>query len=191
VPTNCDETLTDSSFSNQASRNSGGMEFWDSFDDYRTPPPFNRMGGMTLSTGEDIPMDTSQLAGPGSIATDLAKSLSRPTSRSPILSTTNPPLATEFRRKRLRDDDLDPESFKRRAVSPGMSVQSSPVLPPPSLMKDGNSRSLLPKSTSGTFGLERDANSSGGNSGHTGSIKRIGLQGMNETSDGLMNMSIE
>jgi hypothetical protein len=46
-----------------------------------------------------------------------------------------PPTAAEITRrinsKRRRDDDLDPISFKRRAVSPGMSVHNSPVMQSP------------------------------------------------------------
>ena len=45
------------------------------------------------------------------------------------------PSAAEITRrinsKRRRDDDLDPVSFKRRAVSPGMSVHNSPVMQSP------------------------------------------------------------
>ena len=45
------------------------------------------------------------------------------------------PSAAEISRrinsKRRRDDDLDPASFKRRAVSPGMSVHNSPVMQSP------------------------------------------------------------
>jgi D-3-phosphoglycerate dehydrogenase len=46
-----------------------------------------------------------------------------------------PPTAAEITRrinsKRRRDDDLDPVSIKRRAVSPGMSVHNSPVMQSP------------------------------------------------------------
>ncbi|KAN0084649.1 hypothetical protein V8E54_001116 [Elaphomyces granulatus] len=179
------EATSDSSFSNHASQNSGGVAFWNSFDGrYRTPPPIARVGGVP---GEDTVLDTPQ---PTAAAAHISKSLGHARSRSPALQAACPPLVTEFRRKRRRDDDLDPESFKRRAVSPGMSVQSSPVMSQSPMVKDGNSRALQ-KATPGPFSLERDTNSSGSSNGHTGSIKRVGLQGMNETNDGLMNMSIE
>ncbi|KAK3316415.1 hypothetical protein B0H66DRAFT_294129 [Apodospora peruviana] len=46
-----------------------------------------------------------------------------------------PPSAAEITRrinsKRRRDDDFDPVSFKRRAVSPGMSVHNSPIMQSP------------------------------------------------------------
>lgn len=46
-----------------------------------------------------------------------------------------PPSAAEITRrinsKRRRDDDFDPVSIKRRAVSPGMSVHNSPIMQSP------------------------------------------------------------
>ena len=177
------EATSDSSFSNHANQNSGGVEFWNSFDDrYRTPPPIAQVDGVSE---EDAGLDTPQPTSLGTV-THVSRLVGCARSRSPALQVACP----EFRRKRRRDDDLDPESFKRRAVSPGMSVQSSPVMSQSPMIKDGSSRGLQ-KSTPGPFSLERDANSSGSSNGHTGSIKRVGLQGMTETNDGLMNMSIE
>ena len=86
----------------------------------------------------------------------------------------------------MRDDDFDPTYFKRRAVSPGLSLQNSPVLPqspgwwgtPPQQNK-----------------VERVASNGSGSGGQSqnaaGQPKRVGMQGMNDTNDGLMNMSIE
>jgi hypothetical protein len=171
-------TNSESSFSNQASRNSGGAKFWESFDDrYRTPPPPARMSTQSSALGEDIAMETPQ-----SITT---RGLGQ---RSPTPQVANPPMATELRRKRRRDDDLDPESFKRRAVSPGMSVQSSPILTHSPIVKDGNASVVPPKSTAPLFSGEQTGSS---NNCHSSGMKRVGLQGMNETNDGLMNMSIE
>jgi hypothetical protein len=161
--------VSDTSFRNQANRNSGGVAFWNTFDDrYRTPPPPARMSGPSSVVGEDTTMDTPQSTVEGR--------------RSPTPQIPNPSLATELRRKRRRDDDLDPESFKRRAVSPGMSVQSSPVLAHSPIVKDANTWVVPPKST---------PSESGNGNGHSSGMKRVGLQGMNETNDGLMNMSIE
>lgn len=88
--------------------------------------------------------------------------------------------------KRMRDEDLDPNSFKRRAVSP--SVQSSPIMP----QSPANPWGRSSKSTSGSSSVDRShGNDNGGSMGQPGSVKRVGLQGMNETNDGLMNMSIE
>lgn len=83
--------------------------------------------------------------------------------------------------KRRRDDDLDPTSFKRRAVSPGMSVHNSPVLQSPM------QRDTAPWGTRPTSNGEPGNGKSGlGNGG-----RRVGLQGMVDTNDGLMKMSIE
>jgi hypothetical protein len=160
---------SESSFSNQASRNSGGTKFWETFDGrYRTPPPPGRISTQSSGMSEDTTMETPQ------------STIGR---RSPGPHTGNPPLASEFHRKRRRDDDLDPESFKRRAVSPGMSVQSSPVLTHSPIVKDGNAWVVPPKSAAALFPEQNPNNTNG--------VKRVGLQGMNETNDGLMNMSIE
>ena len=78
----------------------------------------------------------------------------------------------------MRDDDFDPNYFKRRAVSPGLSVQNSPVLP-------------QSPGWWGTPKREERISSNGSAGSGTGTGKRIGMQGMNDTNDGLMNMSIE
>lgn len=98
--------------------------------------------------------------------------------------------------KRMREDDFDPNYFKRRAVSPGLSLQNSPILPQSPLQRDGgwwgtpkSNREVPSVHVSG----ER-VNSTGSNgsmNGSGGSSKRVGLQGMTDTHDGLMNMSIE
>ncbi|CRG90876.1 hypothetical protein PISL3812_07922 [Talaromyces islandicus] len=164
----------ESNFSNQASLNSGGAKFWETFDGrYRTPPPPGRMSTQSSGVSEDTAMETPQ----STIGRDIGR-------RSPGPHTGNPPLASELHRKRRRDDDLDPESFKRRAVSPGMSVQSSPILTHSPIVKDGNALVVPPKSAAPLFPEQNHNNTSNG-------VKRIGLQGMNETNDGLMNMSIE
>lgn len=92
----------------------------------------------------------------------------------------------------MRDEDFDPNSFKRRAVSPGMSVQSSPILPQSPAMKEANQWGRSSKPSSGSSSTDRShGNDNAGGAGQPGSVKRVGLQGMNETNDGLMNMSIE
>lgn len=97
----------------------------------------------------------------------------------------------------MRDDDFDPYFFKRRAVSPGMSLQNSPILPQSPLQRDGafwGMQTRYGRETPGTQTVG-DRISSGG-SASSGSVptptaKRVGLQGMSDTNDGLMNMSIE
>ncbi|KAH8703145.1 hypothetical protein BGW36DRAFT_333773 [Talaromyces proteolyticus] len=168
-------STSENSFSNQASLNSGGAKYWEKFDGrYRTPPPPGRMSTQSSAISEDASMDTPQSI--------IGKDNWR---RSPVPQVINPPLASEFHRKRRRDDDLDPESFKRRAVSPGMSVQSSPVLTNSPIVKDGNAWIVPPKSSAALF-TETSSSSTPSNG-----VKRVGLQGMTETNDGLMNMSIE
>ena len=86
----------------------------------------------------------------------------------------------------MRDDDFDPNYFKRRAVSPGLSVQNSPILPqspgwwgtpPPAKAERVGSNGSTGGSQSGGCG--------------GGQPKRVGMQGMNDTYDGLMIMSID
>ncbi|KAJ2895838.1 hypothetical protein MKZ38_006122, partial [Zalerion maritima] len=135
----------------------------------------------------------------------------------PIRGGVVPPTAAEITRrinsKRRRDDDFDPVSFKRRAVSPGMSVHNSPVMQSP-LQRDvapwgsrpgsnGGERSSAPSET-GSLQHERGGsaargegqgqgvNGQGGNGGAGGrKMGRVGFQGMVDTNDGLMRMSIE
>lgn len=95
--------------------------------------------------------------------------------------------------KRMRDDDFDPTYFKRRAVSPGLSVQNSPVLPQsPGWwdVKPKTGRDMSNVSVSGDRVGSTGSVSSNISSGMNG-VKRIGIQGMIDTNDGLMNMSIE
>ncbi|OTB14521.1 hypothetical protein K445DRAFT_318934 [Daldinia sp. EC12] len=125
-----------------------------------------------------------------------------------------PPTAAEITRrinnKRRRDDDyFDTHGLKRRAVSPGMnSVHGSPVTQSP-LQRDGGpwGPGSRPGSnhggdrerdkTSGT-GTPSENGSVGGNGGGNGNggrmingKGRVGFQGMVDTNDGLMRMSIE
>lgn len=88
--------------------------------------------------------------------------------------------------KRRRDDDLDDSSIKRRAVSPGMmSVQSSPV--------PGQSPWSTRDSSAGPSRAEQASDGWPVVSSTTPVLgpKRVGLQGMTDTHDGIMKMSIE
>ncbi|KAL8771868.1 MAG: hypothetical protein Q9209_002806 [Squamulea sp. 1 TL-2023] len=189
-----------STFTQHAIRNSAGLGFWTNFDErIRTPPPiFPRESSSGIS--DDMPMDTPQSSiisstpQPGTI-----KATNGSETRSVI---PQPPQnnADSIRKgnKRMRDDDLDPYSFKRRAVSPGMSLQNSPILPQSPLQRDGGWWGVQSKHGRETPGSQAvgDRISSGGSaSSGSGapsiSGKRVGLQGMSDTNDGLMNMSIE
>ncbi|MCJ1380056.1 hypothetical protein MMC17_003159 [Xylographa soralifera] len=188
-----------SSFTQQAIKNSGGADFWNRFDERtRTPPPPSFMRGSSSSISDEMSMDTPA----SSTLTLTPQQYSLPSqypSRSRS-STPQPPLmASEVTRKlgkRRRDDDLDPNVFKRRAVSPGVSLQNSPILPPSPAQRESGWWAMQAKANrevlNGHAAGER-VSSSGSNNGasNLGPPKRIGFQGMNDTNDGLMNMSIE
>ena len=135
-----------------------------------------------------------------------------------IGSASGPPTAAEISRrinsKRRREDDFDPISFKRRAVSPGMSVHNSPIMQSP-LQRDMGPWGSRPGSVGGDTttaaaaakpsgssapsengsqagGASTAGGSSGGNSGRLNSSKgRVGYQGMVDTNDGITKLSIE
>ena len=182
-----------SNFSRHAEKNSDGLRFWNNFDRrYRTPPPPLLPRKSSSAMNDDFGVEStgsSQATNSGiGIFPGLQQTESRSRSRSSTPLASNAPTAGEAarkanNRKRGRDDDLDPSSFKRRAVSPGMSLQSSPVLQQsPGLHGDKAWGQMPPPKT----GNERSNSGGGGTSN-----KRVGLQGMVETNDGLMNMSIE
>jgi hypothetical protein len=182
-----------STFKSHAEKNSDGLRFWNNFDQrYRTPPPSLLPRKSSSAMSDDISMDsnsTSQATNAGiGIFTGQQSSEPRSRSRSSTPLASNAPTAGEAarkanNRKRGRDDDLEPSSFKRRAVSPGMSVQSSPVLPQSPSFNGDKAWGQMPPPKSGN---ERSNSGGGANSN-----KRVGLQGMVETNDSLMNMSIE
>lgn len=122
--------------------------------------------------------------------------------------------------KRRREDDWDIATVKRRAVSPGMSVsaQNSPVLAHSPSFREasttmwGQPPGLPPSSQSMATGKRDSISASplvpngesqvvpGSRVGSTASSasggamvpgKKLGLQGMVDTNDGLMKMSIE
>lgn len=175
-----------SSFKRHAMRNSKGKEFWDTFsdDNNRTPPPGFLHRGSTSGVSDDF---SPSLSTPPSslIIPPAGSTFDHPGSSPPRVSTPQPipvPTAAEITRKlnnkRRRDDDFDPTSFKRRAVSPAVSVHNSPIMQSP-----------LQRDAWGTRPAGNgEANKSGTNSGP---VKRVGFQGMVDTNDGLMKMSIE
>ncbi|KAL6247238.1 hypothetical protein RBB50_005582 [Rhinocladiella similis] len=182
-------SLAPDSFSRQAERNSGGLHFWNGFEGngrFRTPPP-----GLTPRESSSAISDEA-LDTPGSgFADNLAlKHFNRSRSRSITPLAANPPTAGEVARrvnnKRRRDEDFDPSYTKRRAVSPGMSVQSSPVLPQSPVFTNDKAWSKLPAKTNGHGAGDR-SNSAGSLNG----AKKVGLQGMVETNEGMMSMSID
>lgn len=199
-------------FSSHAKRHSAGLGFWNTFehtppnaiDRYRTPPPPSLLHQDSNASDEAVTASTSFPEGShtGSLIRQLHNSRSRSRSTTPLASAaasqaaatvqnaTNPPTAGDVARKvnnkRRRDDDFDPASFKRRAVSPGMvgSAQSSPVVPQsPTLNNDKAWGRPPPK----THAERSNSNGSVSNNGP----KRVGLLGMTEANEGFMSMSID
>ncbi|KOS22766.1 hypothetical protein ESCO_003859 [Escovopsis weberi] len=188
-------------FKQQVIKNSKGKKFWDTFSESssmggaKTPPPPPAFPGRGSSSGmsEDATMESPSLQ---SHATFQPNPHGAPPSAAEITRRIN--------NKRRRDDDFDPSSFKRRAVSPSMSVHGSPVIQSP-IQRDSMSFGSRPGSTGGDRGssAQSEAGSTGGGgggtpafppSGATGQVNRkgrVGLQGMVDTNDGIMRMSIE
>ncbi|KAI1380289.1 hypothetical protein F4677DRAFT_406342 [Hypoxylon crocopeplum] len=221
-----DDMMTDaalsSSFKQQAMRNSKGKNFWETFSETSsvagnrvTPPPSTFMTRGSLSgMSEDVNMDSPSVSagsglyglgpgGAGGTGSESQKSDTPQPSASASLSQGGsvPPTAAEITRrinnKRRRDDDFDPHSFKRRAVSPGMnSVHNSPITQSP-LQRDMAPWGSRPGSNHGgdkASATPSENGSAGGNgSGRpiNGAKGRVGFQGMVDTNDGLMRMSIE
>ena len=184
-------------FSHHAQRNSAGLGFWNDFDDrYRTPPP--QLQPRESSSGvwdETTSLDSTTVA--SSLENPNLASLQRSRSRSttPLAAYPQPTagdVARKVNNKRRRDDDFDPASFKRRAVSPGMSVASSPVLPQSPVFSSEKSWGLPPPVAPKVTGHENGRSNSGSSSVSNGNgMKRVGLQGMMETNDAIMAMSID
>ena len=193
-------------FCTQAKRHSGGLGFWDNFehtppnsDRYRTPPPPSLLPQDSTVSDENVALNgTTQDASIHSTGSTLFRQIHQSRSRSrsttPLASAgsnmqlpSSADIVRKVNNKRRRDDDFDPASFKRRAVSPGMmSAQSSPVIPQSPTMTSDKSWGKPPPKTH----ADR-SNSASSNTGTPNGPKRVGLQGMTEASDGFMSMSID
>lgn len=182
-------------------RNSIGTDFWNQRLAQTPPPPsFPRTES---AVSEDMNMDSpiiSSNSGIGMPVPDQSVNLGW-TSRAstPQSQSMNPPTAVDGLKKsnkRRRDDDFDEHSLKRRAVSPGLSVHNSPVISQSPSQRDGNlwgSATKASRETSISGQSNGERSNSGGSMSMTPTLgpKRVGLQGMTDTSDGLMKMSIE
>lgn len=207
-----------------------GKDFWQSQQPYKrssTPPStlFNRHRSSSgvSAFSEDVSMDSPGIATPPSsvYGTALPTTDDKPSVETgAFFQPPNLPTVAEMSRKinnkRRRDDDLDINTFKRRAVSPGMSVQSSPVLGqspvsstgcwPARLSREGSqpnsanasaeererSTSVIPSTASngivsGSAGPQQQPAHPTPNLGP----KRVGLQGMTDTNDNLMSLTLE
>jgi hypothetical protein len=196
------EKATPLTFSQHAAQNSAaGLGFWQNNalgirdDRYHTPPPphLPRESSSAISDDfMDAPASGSNVNG-GPQGDNLAlRNFQRSRSRSTTPLAAGPPTAADVARrvnnKRRRDDEFDIGDFvKRRAVSPGLSVQSSPVLPqsPVATAADKAWGKPPPKAA----GAGERSNSGGSVS--NGVKKGVGLQRMDETNEGLMSMSID
>ncbi|KAK4224210.1 hypothetical protein QBC38DRAFT_371573 [Podospora fimiseda] len=229
-------------FKQQVMRNSKGKTFWDKFPETgrTTPPPpppgfFNNNPRGSMDDVSMVSPSTSSqsqsnnggnnnpFAVPSHITT--SSSSGNGTPQPPLLGGSNiiPSAADITRRinskRRRGDDEFDPISIKRRAVSPGMSAHNSPIMQSP-LQRDSNnfppwgangggggSSGSRPGSVSG--GDSRSENGSGGSGnaerggtatataggsgrppGGPGKV-RVGFQGMVDTNDGITRLSIE
>ncbi|KAF2641076.1 hypothetical protein P280DRAFT_301732 [Massarina eburnea CBS 473.64] len=168
----------------------GGKSLWDRDVPAQTPPPptFPRAGSSVVS--EDMNMESPSTSSLPSNAKAGGSEQSRSATPQPLA----PPLTAvdglKKSNKRRRDDDLDGYSIKRRAVSPGLSVHNSPVMS--QSPAQGWGRAQREPSVSGGHAAGERSNS-GGSVAVTPSLgpKRVGLQSMTDTHDGLMKMSIE
>lgn len=196
-------------FSTQAAQNAN-TAYWDRLDkSFRTPPPpsFPRNGSSTADMALDSPCGESFGNNTFGSQSDAASTIDGPL----------PPMLTKTIGKRARDEDLDVMSFKRRAVSPSLSVSNSPIVSqsPRELLASMSQARDRPeradgwggppktgRESSGTAGSSGEqmnglrphrSNSGGSVSSLAGSLppKRVGLQSMTDTNDGLMKMSIE
>jgi len=172
--------------------------------------PFVLPGSMTTtsSSGRGTPQP-QPMASQGSVNSNGNGNGAASNGLSGIPAVPGPPSAAEITRrinsKRRRDDDFDPVSFKRRAVSPGMSVHNSPIMQSP-LQRDmapwgtgsrpssvgGDTVGKPAGSGSGSGAPSESGSGTGGNGGRLGGTKgRIGFQGMVDTNDGITRLSIE
>lgn len=190
-----DEIMADSSqglsssFKQHAMLNSKGKDFWDRFqgDSSRTPPPPQFLPRASSSgNSEDMSLESPNLSTIPLFPTTSNTSDRAPSS--PSRSSTPQPagmgpttaeITRKINNKRRRDDEFDPTSFKRRAVSPGMSVHNSPIMQSP--MQRDNA----------PWGSRPPSNGEAGKPIVNGGPKRVGFQGMVDTNDSLMKMSIE
>ncbi|WYZ37920.1 hypothetical protein EsH8_II_001426 [Colletotrichum jinshuiense] len=201
------------SFKQQALKNSKGSKFWDTFSESSSigarttpPPPSGLPRGSSSGMSEDISMDSPSL-GPTAGFAMAASSGESQKGDTPLLGQGPQPgpspadITRRINSKRRRDDDYDPVSLKRRAVSPGMSVHNSPIMQSP-MQRDVAPWGSRPGSNGGDRGGSGAPSESGSLSGTPGSgvntngrvngnKGRVGFQGMVDTHDGLMRMSIE
>lgn len=180
------------SFPQQLAHDPGGRRFWDRFESQGTPPRRALFPHHSSSlASDDTGMDSPTLSA-SSTSLNLSQLAQSEASRA---STPQP--ASRSSAKRRRDDELDPSTLKRRAVSPGMSVQNSPVAAQSPGQRDAALAlaTSTPRNKRDSWPATKDRRNSGLGFATTAPLsvapKRLGLLGMTDTYDGLMKMSIE
>lgn len=210
-----------SSFKQHAMRNSKGKMFWDTFSETSsvgggrttTPPPPSVSGmprAASSNMSEDVGMDSPSQGmagqrplpsyfGAAGAAGGTGGAGGAGGSGSGSGGTGTPQTPADITRringKRRRDDDWDPASFKRRAVSPSLSVHGSPMPQSPMQPVWGSRPGSNGADRGGSISAASDSGSVAGGGSRGGPAgaggKRVGLQGMVDTNDGIMRMSIE
>ena len=184
-----------------ASIRSDAKVFWNNIDGGMRTPPLQRASSSAI--GEDFSADIFPSIPCGRNSSSIPATQSIEVAQREAIAggsqlATLPTHAEMVKRvgKRRRDDDFDVASFKRRAVSPGMSVQNSPILAQSPSQRDGGwwpqpKASREGSSDGKTQGERSNSASSMTSSTQITGHKRVGMQGMSDTHDGLMKMSIE
>ncbi|KAG6024476.1 hypothetical protein E4U41_001783 [Claviceps citrina] len=196
---------TSSNFKQHAIGNLNAKAFCDTFSESsstgggRTTPPPSALLPREFSSGvcEDAVMDSPLPGGPSRNSSSHGGNAQAPSAAE---------ITRRINNKRRRDDDFDPSSFKRRAVSPGMSAHNSPI-PQSPMQRDAAPWGSRSGSTGGgekggsgaqsetgsaSGGTAANLSAAAGASGRqNGNKARVGFQGMVDTNDGIMRMSIE
>jgi hypothetical protein len=193
-------------FGRQESRSGTGKDFWNNHEHRTPPPPMFFPRGSSSTVSDDASMDSPTASAPPNSAFPWVVPTREQTPVPPAVTAQfqapagvyGPISAADGLRKvnkRRRDDDLDMQSIKRRAVSPGVSVGNSPILSQsPSQRSEnlwGQPKHGRSDSVSGNASGERS--NSNGSVSQTPSLgpKRIGLQGINDMQGMAEKMSIE
>lgn len=208
----------------QIARSSGTKEFWDSMSDKMTPPPVP-LNMRNSSIGEDMIVDSPLVSQSSSafstffphnyaISEPSRSSTPQPSiapdQQSNNQTTPQPPTAADGLRKstkRRRDDDLDITNWKRRAVSPGLSVTNSPILSQSPSQRANSTASVADlwdralqqhQSQTGQLGTARKERERGNSVSSVvsttpagGNHKRVGMQGMNDMQGLTEKMTLE
>ncbi|CCU78504.1 hypothetical protein BGHDH14_bgh01437 [Blumeria hordei DH14] len=176
-------------FRERAVLKSRGKGFWEAFQDEssHSSPLLPSFPCASLSgINDDILLDSTSFSTASMLACQTTDHQSSSPSRSATpqsrTGSTAAELTYRLNRKRMRDYDFDLIDIKRRAVSPSMSTHNSPIIQSP-MQRDNIAWGSRPSSKCGL-------NETGKQSGNS-VPKWVGFQGVMDTNDGLMKMSIE